>query len=118
MQEISITAPADTKFGYTGLGIRWENAAGAPVSVDPATVSATSSNPDVCEDVRFIGGDGGEFFFNPKDAADPGSSCVLTFSAVETGDQDDVRVNYTVGADRLMGVADGITITERTEPLA
>lgn len=111
--------PADTKFGYDVAGIKWSNAAGNPVVVDPTNVKMTSSNTDVVEgdagSLKYLGN--GMGWFMPKDSATEGAQVRLVWSADETGDKDDVILVFTVLADRLLGEADGITLTERTEAL-
>jgi hypothetical protein len=124
MQTVDYRAPADTLFGYYGWGIAWTNGAGASVPVAVENVHIASSDEAVVPlaNIRYLGtfdvpGQGvkdGAFWFNPLDAAPTDAVAVITFSADETGAGDDVSVNYTVAADRLVGSADGIAFAEAT----
>ena len=124
MQTTDFRAPADTPFGYYGWGAHWENGAGAPINVAVDAVKITSSDESVIPlaNIRYLGTfdvpvhgvKDGAFWFNPLDAAPTDAVCTITFSPDETGAGDDVSVNYTVAADRLVGSADGIAFAEAT----
>lgn len=124
MQSVDFRAPADTQFGYFGWGIAWTNGAGASVVVPVASVVPASSDEAVVPvanvrylgdyDIPGVGPQTGVFWFNPLDSAATDAVAVITFSADETGAGDDVMVNYTVAADRLVGSADGIAFAEAT----
>lgn len=119
-KEITVRAPADTRFGYrskTPLVIT--NAAGNPLSPqpDPATITVTISDPAVVGEARVLSDM--HVFFNPLDAALPDATSDITFSAVETGTDDDAVIHYIVDPDRVGGVdVGGLEFEEATGPVA
>lgn len=115
-KEISITKPADTMHGYASdEPVVIINRAGNPLDPQPPVESITVSvsDPAVIGEARLLSDR--RVFFNPLDAALPGATADIRISAVETGEDDDAVIHYTVGEDRIGSAAVGEGFTELTE---
>jgi len=119
-QELSMELAADTPFGHDVFGLRWTDGSGAERTFAPAEVTGSCDNADICNDadVRYVDeasvGLHGHIML--KNSAAAGAVGRIRWSVAD-GDVDDIILNVTIGADRLIGDASGITVTQRAEAL-